>query len=135
MTSTVRKLGSVAMVVTALTLGACVRSIARPTGVVTGIVDACQGLALPTGESLPVKVSFYSGSGLVASETVRSGAKYRLSVTPGSYRVTGWWGFQACDCPSTSHRFHRLLERLHMRRFGLQYANQSLQGFVRAWQR
>jgi len=80
------------MVVTALTLGACVRSIARPTGVVTGIVDACQGLALPTGESLPVKVSFYSGSGLVASETVRSGAKYRLSVTPGSYRVTGWWG-------------------------------------------
>jgi len=33
-----------------------------------------------------------SGPSLAASETVRSGAKYRFSVSPGSYRVTGWWG-------------------------------------------
>jgi hypothetical protein len=28
----------------------------------------------------------------VASETVRSGAKYRFSVPPGAYRLIGWWG-------------------------------------------
>lgn len=67
-------------------------STVKRTGVVTGVTYACQGLALPSGEVLHVKVGLYSGPSLVASETVRSGAKYRFSVPPGSYRVTGWWG-------------------------------------------
>lgn len=87
-----RKLVVVAMVVMTLMLTACTTSTAKSTGVVTGVAYACQGLALPPGEVLHVKVSLYSGPSLVASETVRSGAKYRFAVSPGSYRVTGWWG-------------------------------------------
>ncbi len=68
---------------------------AEPTGVVTGVAYACEGLPPPTGQRLHVKVSLYSGSRSVASETVRSGAKYRFSVTPGTYRVVGWWGSRA----------------------------------------
>jgi hypothetical protein len=86
------RLRAAAMVAIALTLAACTTSTVRPTGVVAGVASACQGLALQAGESLPVEVSLYSGSSLIASETVRSGSKYRFSVTPGSYRVTGWWG-------------------------------------------
>ena len=87
-----RKLVAVAMVVVTLMLGACTTSTAKPIGVVTGIAYACQGLALPPGDVLHVKVSLYSGPSLAASETVRSGSQYRFSVTPGTYRVTGWWG-------------------------------------------
>jgi hypothetical protein len=32
------------------------------------------------------------GSGAGAPETVRSGAKYKFSVPPGTYQVIGWWG-------------------------------------------
>lgn len=34
-----------------------------------------------------VTVLLYSGSTVVASTTIKSGAEYRLSVTPGSYKV------------------------------------------------
>ena len=69
-------------------------STVKPTGVVTGVVQACVGVAVPAGEILrmKVKVSLYSGSKRVASETVVWGTKYRFSVSPGTYRVTGWWG-------------------------------------------
>ena len=87
-----RKFVVVAMVAMTVALAGCTTSAAGPTGVVTGVAYACQGLALPPGDVLHVKVGLYSGPSLVASETVRSGAKYRFSVTPGSYRVTGWWG-------------------------------------------
>lgn len=87
-----RKLVVVAMVVMTLMLTACTTSTAKPTGVVTGVAYACQGLVLPPGDVLHVRLSLYSGPSLVASETVRSGAKYRFSVPPGSCRVTGWWG-------------------------------------------
>jgi photosystem II stability/assembly factor-like uncharacterized protein len=67
-------------------------SSVKPTGVVTGVVQACEGVQVPAGEILHVKVSLYSGSKRVASETVVSGTKYRFSVSPGTYRLTGWWG-------------------------------------------
>ena len=63
-----------------------------PSGVVTGVASVCHGPRVPAGEVLHGKVSLYSGSILLASESVRSGAKYRFSVIPGSYRLTGWWG-------------------------------------------
>ena len=87
-----RNLVVVAMVVIVLSLAACTTSTAKPTGVVTGVAYACQGLVLPPDDVLHLRVSLYSGPSLVASETVRSGAKYRFSVPPGPYRVTGWWG-------------------------------------------
>jgi hypothetical protein len=90
--STVRKLGVMVMVVLALTLAGCTTSAVRPTGVVTGVADACEGHPVPPGEILHVKVSLDSGSSLVASTTIRSGARYRLSVVPGEYRVAGWLG-------------------------------------------
>jgi hypothetical protein len=89
---TVRKLGMAVMVVTALMLAGCTTSTVGPTGVVTGVADACVGDVIPPGEVLHVKVSLDSGSNLVASTTVRSGARYRFSVVPGEYRLTGWWG-------------------------------------------
>jgi hypothetical protein len=52
---------------------------------------ASEGAVLPPGTILHVTVSF-QGSAAVASETVRSGAKYRFSVPPGVYQVIGWWG-------------------------------------------
>ncbi len=80
-----RKLVVVAMVV--MTLTACTTSTARPTGVVTGFADACMGLVL-AGSALPrVTVLLYSGPTVVASTTIKSGAKYRFSVAPGSYKV------------------------------------------------
>jgi curli biogenesis system outer membrane secretion channel CsgG len=88
------RLGAIATVAMTVALAGCTTSAAGPTGVVTGVAYACQGLALPPGEILHVRVSLYSGSSLVASETVRSGTKYRFSVSPGSYCVTGWWGFK-----------------------------------------
>ena len=80
--------------VLALGLAGCTTSAAKPTGVVTGVVQACEGVAVPAGEILrmKVKVSLYSGSKRVASETVVWGTKYRFSVSPGTYRLTGWWG-------------------------------------------
>jgi hypothetical protein len=68
------------------------RTTAKPTGIVTGVVQACAGVQVPAGEIIHVKVSLYSGSKRVASETVVSGTKYRFSVSPGTYRLTGWWG-------------------------------------------
>ncbi len=88
----VRKLGVIAMVVMALMLTACATSTVRPTGVVTGVADACVGHPVPPGEILHVKVSIDSVSRVVASTTIRSGTRYRFSVVPGEYRVTGWWG-------------------------------------------
>jgi hypothetical protein len=83
----VRKLGVIAMVVLAMVLAACTTSTVRPTGVVTGFADSCGG---PAGSgSSHVKVRLYSGPSLVASETIRSGARYRFKVAPGSYRVNG----------------------------------------------
>jgi len=103
-----------AVVVFALTLAACTSSIApsptssstssRPApttvpapstvitsvGVVTGMAEPCTGPAayLPTH----VKVQLHSGLMLVASQTIRSGARYRFTAVPGSYSLTGWWG-------------------------------------------
>ena len=68
------------------------RTTPKPIGVVTGVVQVCEGVQVPAGEILHVKVSLYSGSRRVASETVVSGAKYPFSVSPGTYRLTGWWG-------------------------------------------
>ena len=82
-----RKLVATVPLVMALILAACATTA---TGVVTGYADACQGLVVPTHRTLHVKVSLYSGSNLVASETIRSGARYRFSVAPGSYRVVTW---------------------------------------------
>ena len=98
-----RKFVVVAMVAMTVALAGCTTSAAGPTGVVTGVAYACQGLALPPGDVLHVKVGLYSGPSLVASETVRSGAKYRFSVSPGSYRVTGWWGSKGVTVPA-DHR-------------------------------
>jgi hypothetical protein len=112
--STVRKLGSIAMVVLAITVAACTSSTASPPtstttstrppptslpptskfvpamGVVTGLAEPCTGP--PTDLPSHVKVQLHSGLTLVASQTVRSGARYRFSVVRGSYRLTGWWG-------------------------------------------
>ena len=92
---TMRKLGIVVLTVVTVALAACTTTTIRPTGIVTGYADACEGPVLPTGQTFHVKVSLYSGSRPVASETVRSGAKYRFSVHPGPYRVAGWWGSRA----------------------------------------
>ena len=77
--------------VLALGLAGCTTSTAKPTGVVTGVAYACEGAVLPPGTILHVTVSL-QGSAAVASETVRSGAKYRFSVPPGVYQMIGWWG-------------------------------------------
>jgi hypothetical protein len=70
------------------------RTTPRPTGVVTGVAEDCEAAQV---ELLHVKVkaSLYSGSKRVASETVVWGTKYRFSVSPGTYRLTGWWGSKA----------------------------------------
>jgi hypothetical protein len=49
-------------------------------------------VVLPGTKTPRVNVSLDSGSSVVASATIRSGATYRFSVVPGDYRVTGWWG-------------------------------------------
>ena len=90
--STVRKLGMAVMVGLTMTLAACTTSAVRPTGVVTGVADACVGHPVPPDEVLHVKLSLDSRSTVVASTTIRSGARYRFSIVPGEYRVTGWWG-------------------------------------------
>ena len=82
-----RKLVVVAMMVMTLIVTGCTTSTVKPTGVVTGFADACVGTAL-TGSALPrVTVVLYCGATVVASTTVKSGAKYRFSVRPGSYKV------------------------------------------------
>jgi len=90
--STVRKLVIVVMVALALSLAVCTTTTAKPIGVVTGVAYACQGPRLPAGHVLHVRVSLYVGPKLVASETVRSAARYRFSVGPNAYRVTAWSG-------------------------------------------
>ncbi len=87
-----RKLAVVATVVMTLMLTACTTSTVKRTGVVTGAAYACSGLPPFITGRQEVKVSLYSGSKRVASETVVSGTRYRFSVSLGSYRVTGWWG-------------------------------------------
>ena len=82
----------VATVLVALTFVACTTSTVKPPGVVIGATYACSGLPPFITGRQEVKVSLYSGSRRVASETMVSGTKYRFSVSPGSYRVTGWWG-------------------------------------------
>jgi hypothetical protein len=91
---TMRKLGVAAMMGLALSFAACTSNTPTP-GVVTGTAQACAGSA--PGELAPshVKVQLYSGSTLVASETVPAGSDYRFSVAPGSYQVEGWWGSKA----------------------------------------
>jgi len=70
-------------------------STTKATGVVTGVAYACSGLPPVITGRQKVKVSLYSGSRPVASETIRSAARYRFSVTPGAYQVKGWWGSRA----------------------------------------
>ena len=91
----VRKLGSVVMVTIGLALAGCTTSTTQPTGVVTGVAYACSGLPTVLTGRQKVKVSLYSGSRPVAAVTIRSGAKYRFSVTPGTYRLVGWWRSKA----------------------------------------
>jgi hypothetical protein len=76
-------------------LRAASRTTAKPTGVVTGVAYACSGLPPVVTGRQEVKVSLYSGSRPVASQTIRSGAKYRFSVHPGTYRLVGWWRSRA----------------------------------------
>ena len=83
------RLRAVAMAAIALTLAACTTSTVRPTGILTGIAPVYE-LKIPlAGEVLHVKESLYPESRPIASETVRPGAKYRFSVSPGAYRVMG----------------------------------------------
>jgi hypothetical protein len=90
--STVRKLGAAVTVVLALALAACTTSAVQPTkGVVTGIADACTGHPIAKGSILDVRVQLLSGTTLVASESVRSGTRYRFTVVRGRYGLTGWW--------------------------------------------
>jgi len=72
-------------------LAGCTTSAAGPTGVVTGVAYACQGLELPPGEVLHVKVSLYSGPSLVAR---RQSAQVPSTVLSLSWVVPrdGWWG-------------------------------------------
>ncbi len=77
-----------ALVVMTVKLTACTTSIVKPTGVVTGFADACVGLGLAESTLPRVTVLLYAGPTVVASTTIKSGAKYRFSVTPGSYKVT-----------------------------------------------
>jgi len=67
------------------------RTTPKPTGIVTGVAEVCEGVQVEILH-VKVKVSLYSGSKRVASETVVWGTKYRFSVSPGTYRLTGWWG-------------------------------------------
>jgi hypothetical protein len=105
MMTVVPKVGAVVMMLLSLMLARCTGSIApssaitttttatslRTTGVVTGVAYACSGLpAVITGRQ-KVRVSLHSGSRPVSSVTIRSGARYRFSVTPGTYRLVGWW--------------------------------------------
>jgi hypothetical protein len=82
------KLAAVVAAVLALSLAACTTNTARPTGVVTGVAVACEAYSPTPPVRIPLmKVSLYSGSKLVASETVRSGSTYRFLVAPGAYQV------------------------------------------------
>ena len=82
-----RKLVVVAAVAMTLVLAACTTSTTRPTGVVTGVANPCVGLVL-AGSALPrVTALLHFGPTVVASTTIKSGAKYRFSVAPGSYKV------------------------------------------------
>jgi len=67
------------------------RTTPKPTGIVTGVAEVCEGVQVEILH-VKVKVSLYSRSKRVASETVVWGTKYRFSVSPGTYRLTGWWG-------------------------------------------
>ena len=74
------------MAAIAFTLAACTTSTVKPTGVVTGFAYAC--VFVQVESALPrVTVLLYSGPTVVASTTIKSGAKYRFSVAPGSYKV------------------------------------------------
>lgn len=113
--SIVGKFGAVAMLALALSVAACTSTSStspttstrpsstslrttstakRPVGVVTGTAEPCTG---PPSLPIPhvVKIRLYFGKTLVASQTVRAGARYRFSVAPGRYEVTGWWGSEA----------------------------------------
>jgi len=96
-----RRFGSAVVIVLAIGLAACTsvpsnapktttHSTNPPTGitrvgkgVVAGFADSCSGLM----EHVHVKVLLYQGARIVASVTVRSGARFHFSVAPGSYRV------------------------------------------------
>jgi hypothetical protein len=58
-------------------------TIAPGDGIISGFADSCSGLM----EHVHLKVLLYRGPRLVASETIRSGARFRFSVAPGPYRV------------------------------------------------
>jgi hypothetical protein len=97
----VHRLGAPLIVVLAVGLAACASTpssapttMTRPSrpptstiepgqGVISGFADSCSGLM----EHVHVKVLLYRGPRLVSSETIRSGAGFRFSVVPGSYRV------------------------------------------------
>jgi hypothetical protein len=93
----VRKLGAVTIVVLGICLASCSSTpigskpprtsnsgtASSTKGVISGFADSCSGLL----EHTDVKVLLLSGHSLLATETIRSGADYRFSVRPGSYRV------------------------------------------------
>ena len=94
-----------------LAAGACTQttsavpsSTAGPTtatkpveGVLTGVVQACEGAFQPGHPHLTVVISVLSGPLLIASQTLRSGGRYHFSVVPGSYELQGWWGSKAVE--------------------------------------
>jgi hypothetical protein len=92
------------------------RTTAKPTGIVTGVVQACAGVQVPAGEIIHVKVSLYSGSKRVASETVVSGTKYRFLGQSWDVPPDRLVGFQGCDSTGRSQRHCQLLEPLHLGR-------------------
>jgi hypothetical protein len=61
--------------------GSVPHSIARPTGVVTGIVAACTASAVPT------TVYAYAGQHLVATQRTDEGTTFRFSLPVGKYSV------------------------------------------------
>jgi hypothetical protein len=77
----------VVLVALTLTVAACTTSTVRPTGVVTGVSDACSNAAPPGS---PVKVVLSSGPTVVASESLHLGGAYRFVVAPGGYLVTDY---------------------------------------------
>ena len=58
-----------------------------PTGVVTGVSDACSNFAT---KGSPVRVVISAGPTVVASESLHLGGTYRFVVAPGVYRVTDY---------------------------------------------
>ena len=95
-----RKLALLVSLALLLALAACTSTSASSpgtstgeatVGVVTGAADTCTGVASPRNIR-DVTVQIFTGRTLISSETLRAGADYRFSVTPGRYRLRNGYG-------------------------------------------